>query len=103
MSWQGFTVEITPSRSDEWHVHKFLRTARLHMKNVSFTNSYTTDTKIASGLVPPLYTVYFPIMMNVSNTVALSFGIIDTSGNLFISCYTGGRLMYADIVYYTAS
>ena len=95
----AFTKNETPSRDDVFDLVKSGNVYQLSFENVSYTNSYSGDHKIATVTNPPLVKTRF--MLCYSNGTIINC-YIDTTGGVYVYNYTGGQLMYGQCVFIAA-
>lgn len=93
------TNAITPTRADIFNVIKSGNVAQVCINNVAYSQSMSSDTKIATLSIKPKLLTRFLIYRGADNSPLR--GMLDTSGQLFITDYTSGNLLYGSFTYLT--
>ena len=93
------TPSITPTRNDLFRYAKRGNAVQIYINNVSFGQSMASDTKIGQVPYKPLYLTRFLLYMN-DGSIAIG-NVREDNGNILISGYSSGKLLYGSFTYLT--
>lgn len=93
---QNITRQITPTRADTFAGVRTGNVIEILIDNLSYNQSFDTDTVIASIGIRPKHRTRFELYDSAKGSV---YGYINEyNGNILISNYTANRLLYGSIV-----